>query len=88
MWVYYTCVFPLLHVPAFAGTRIHARQSITVTGNDEGYSPPSSDLHVSCMVSLIYTCSHGGIYSSILMYWPVLYLLVGASIGCTAMPCL
>ena len=26
------------------------------------------------------------IYSSIIMYWPVLYLLVGISIGCTAIP--
>ncbi len=28
------------------------------------------------------------IYSSIIMYWPVLYLLVVISVSCTAIPCL
>ena len=36
----------LLHMPMFACAHIHKRQSITVTGNDTGYSPPSSVLHV------------------------------------------
>ena len=44
-WVYYTCVSLLLHAPAFAYARTHTCQSITVTGNDAGYSPPSSVLH-------------------------------------------
>ena len=35
----------LLHAQAFVCACIHARQSITVTGNDVGYSPPSSVLH-------------------------------------------
>ena len=43
--VYYTRVSILLHVPPFACACIHVRQSITVTGNDAGYSPPSSVLH-------------------------------------------
>ena len=37
--------FSFLHAPEFACTRIHARQSIIVTGNDASYSPPSSVLH-------------------------------------------
>ena len=42
---YITHVFLLLHMPAFACASTHAHQSITVTGNDTGYSPPSSVLH-------------------------------------------
>ena len=62
MRVFYTHVSLLLHVPMFPCAHIHNRQSITVTGNDTGYSPPSSVLHVGLMVSLTYTCSHRGIY--------------------------
>ena len=45
MRVFYTRDSLLLHTPAFACARIHARQSIIVTGNDAAYSPPSSVLH-------------------------------------------
>ena len=46
------CVSLLLHAPAFACEHIHTRQSINVTGNDAGYSPPSSVLHAGLYVWL------------------------------------
>ena len=49
MRVHYTCFSLLLHAPTCAG--IPAFQSIPVTGNDAGYSPPSS-------------VNHGGLYDS------------------------
>ena len=47
----YCCTHPHL--------RVHACQSITVTGNDTGYSPPSSVLHAGLYG---YTCSRRGTY--------------------------
>ena len=44
-WVYYTRVSLLLHASVYVCACIHAHQSITVTGNDIGYSPPSSVRH-------------------------------------------
>ena len=46
MWIYYTRISLLLYAPMFACAGIHACQSITVIGNDMGYSPPSSVLHI------------------------------------------
>ena len=50
--------FHLLHVPACACVRIHARQRIIATDNDVGASSPSSILHVSFFIVhlLTYVC--------------------------------